>query len=321
MADVAMRELEDISRRLGPELLAKRLERESAHWAKLLHQGEGLMKIERFVPVDWVISLILKCTGLYARGHANFLDVRLVEQVWHWQALPSAFDGFRLLQLTDLHLDIDDSLGEVVERLVREIPHDAAVVTGDFRNLTDSDFTTAIRATEKIVQLLAKDRFGVLGNHDCIEKVPDLEAGGLPILLNEAMPIRRDGQEIWICGIDDPHFYRTHDLQKTAAIPPDGAFRILLAHSPEVADEAAGFGFDFMLSGHTHGGQICLPGGRAVVVPVKKLASDLVVGRWKRKTMQGYTSPGTGSCGVAARFNCQPEVTLHVLRSGEAANC
>jgi len=304
----------DISHRIGPDLLERRLAKQAAHWAKLLHQGEGVLKIERVVPVDQVLSAILKLTGLYARAHANFLDVRVVEQVWHLPSLPLAFDGFRLLQLTDLHLDLDLSLGDVVGQLVCSTPHDAAVITGDFRNLTDSDFTSAIQATEKIVHLLARERFGILGNHDFIEKVPELESGGLPILLNEATPIRKDDQEIWICGIDDPHFYRTHDLQKVAAIPPSGAFRILLSHSPEVADEAANHGFDLMLSGHTHGGQICLPGGHALVVPVRKLARDLLVGRWRRKDMLGYTSPGTGSCGVAARFNCQPEITLHVLR-------
>jgi predicted MPP superfamily phosphohydrolase len=306
--------MEDISRRIGPELLARRVAKQAAHWARLLHQGEGVLKIERLVPVDALLSALLKFTGLYARAHANFLAVRVVEQVWNLPNLPRAFDGFRLLQLTDLHLDLDLSLGDVVEKLVCSTPHDAAVITGDFRNLTDSDFTSAIQATEKIVQLLAYDRFGILGNHDFIEKVAELESVGLPILLNEATPIWRDGSEIWICGIDDPHFYRTHDLQKVAAIPPSGAFRILLSHSPEVADEAAGLGFDLMLSGHTHGGQICLPGGHALVVPVRKLDRDLLVGRWRRKDMLGYTSPGTGSCGVAARFNCQPEITLHVLR-------
>lgn len=306
--------LASVAERMGSKCFAKRLAAQAAHWTRLQHQGEGIMKIERIIPVDRVLTFLLKCSGLYARGHANFLNVRLVEQVWQFPELPDAFDGFRLLQLSDLHLDLDPSLGAVVEQLVTATPHDAAVITGDFRNLTDLAFDTAIQATGKIVRHLATDRFGILGNHDFIEKVPDLEADGLPILLNEAVPIQNCDQEIWICGIDDPHFYRTHDLHKVANVPPDGAFRILLSHSPEVANEAAVLGFDLMLSGHTHGGQICLPGGHAIVVPVKKLSRDLLVGRWSRNAMQGYTSPGTGSCGVAARFYCQPEVTLHVLR-------
>lgn len=304
----------EIAARLGESRLNARLKKQAAQWAQLQHQGEGLMKVERWVPVDSIVLMVLKMTGMYARGHRNFLNVRVVEQEWQMPRLPRSFDGFRLLQLTDLHLDIDLSLGPVVESLVRLTPHDAAVITGDFRNLTKSDFSIAIDGTKKIIAELAPDRWGILGNHDFIEKVPDLERAGMPVLLNECASIRRGDDELWICGIDDPHFYRTHDLEKVAAESPTGACRILLSHSPEVADAASLLEFDLMLSGHTHGGQICLPGGHAVVIPVRRLARDLIRGRWKRKAMLGYTSPGTGSCGVPARFNCQPEITVHILR-------
>jgi predicted MPP superfamily phosphohydrolase len=70
-----------------------------------------------------------------------------------------------------------------------------------------------------------------------------------------------------------------------------------------------------MLSGHTHGGQICLPGGRHLVSSSRGLPRQFVKGRWQSGGMCGYTSPGTGSSGVAARLNCPPEITVHVLRS------
>ncbi len=308
--------LSAVAARLGEDRFLKRLIMQSGQRAKWQYQGEGVLKIERVIPVKSVVRNVLKWTGMFPRGYRNFLDVRVVEQSWTLKKLPRSFDGFRLLQITDLHLDLDLALGPVLETLVASTPHDAVAVTGDFRNLTDSDFGIAMRATEKIIALLAPDRWGTLGNHDFIEKVPELERAGLPILLNECATIRRGDDDLWICGIDDPHFYGTHDIAKVAAISSKNACRILLSHSPEVAETAAGFGFDLMLSGHTHGGQICLPGGRAVVVPVWRLSRDLICGRWQRGRMQGYTSPGTGSCGVPARFNCPPEITVHVLNAG-----
>ncbi len=308
--------LSAIAARLGEDRFSKRLMRQSEQREKMQHQGEGFLKVECLIPLKSTVLNILKWTGMFPRGHRNFLDVQVVKQSWTLKKLPRSFDGFRLLQLTDLHLDLDLALCPVLEALVASTPHDAVVVTGDFRNLTNSDFGAAVQATEKIIALLAPDRWGTLGNHDFIEQVPALERAGLPILLNECATIQRGDDQLWICGIDDPHFYGTHDIEKVAAASSRDACRILLSHSPEVAEIAARFDFDLMLSGHTHGGQICLPGGRAVVVPVLGLSRDLICGRWQRGNLQGYTSPGTGSCGVPARFNCPPEITVHVLNAG-----
>lgn len=307
-------ELIAIRDRLGADRYARRIARQEAQTAKLIHQSQGIFKLERFIPVDAVIARILKLTGFWNRGVRNALHIRVVQQEWTLPGLPPAFDGFRLLQLSDLHVDIHPDLGPAIERVVQSVPHDAAVITGDYRNLTDSCFKPAVRATAGIIAHLAPARFGILGNHDFIEKVPELESAGLPILLNEVSTIRRGGDTVWICGIDDPHFYRTDDLERVARAAPSDAFRILLAHTPAIAEDAARYGFDLMLAGHTHGGQICLPGGQPVVLPTKNLPRRFVLGRWKVGQMQGYTSPGTGSCGVPARFNCPPEVTVHVLR-------
>jgi predicted MPP superfamily phosphohydrolase len=192
------------------------------------------------------------------------------------------------------------------------------VITGDFRNSTDTDFGPALAATRTILSAVSAPCFGILGNHDFIEMVGPIEDMGCRMLLNETAYLERNGERLWFAGVDDPHFYQTHDLEKTRAEIPRDAASILLAHSPEAAGPAAALGFSLMLSGHTHGGQICLPGGYAPILPVKKLARDLVKGAWRRGTMQGYTSPGTGACGVAARFNCPPEITVHILRSPHA---
>jgi predicted MPP superfamily phosphohydrolase len=298
--------------RMGRVLLAERLMQQAKKTAHLLHQGEGIFRLERYIPLDSLVSLGLAVSGLGILTRRNFLDVRLTTREWTLPHLPPAFEGFRLLHLTDLHLDLDAALTPVIERQVRAVAHDAAVVTGDFRNKTDGDYQPCLRETARVVRALAPQRWGILGNHDFIEMVPSLESAGLPMLLNEVATIGRQGQKLWIAGIDDPHFYKTHDIEKVRAAAPADACVILLSHSPDTYAEAEPFGFDLQLSGHTHGGQLCLPGGIPLVLPCK-IDRQFVRGPWRHGRLQGYTSPGTGSCGVAARLNCPPEITLHIL--------
>lgn len=297
---------------MGRKLLAERLMQQARKTAHLLHQGEGIFRLERYIPLDSLVSFGLAVTGLGLLTRRNFLNVRLTTREWTLPHLPVAFEGFRLLHLTDLHLDLDAALTPVIERQVRSVAHDAAVVTGDFRNKTDGDYQPCLRETGRVIRALAPQRWGILGNHDFIEMVPSLESAGLPMLLNEMATIERHGQKLWIAGIDDPHFYKTHDLEKVSAAAPPDACMILLSHSPEIYAEAEPFGFDLQLSGHTHGGQLCLPGGIPLVLPCK-VDRQFVRGAWRHGRLQGYTSPGTGSCGVAARLNCPPEITLHIL--------
>ena len=158
--------------------------------------------------------------------------------------------------------------------------------------------------------------YGILGNHDTIRMVPGLEALDIRLLLNESVTLDRDGAGFHLAGIDDPHYYRADNLEKaTDGLPLDDV-RILLAHSPEIYRNAAYSGFDLMLSGHTHGGQICLPGGIPMMCNAR-CPRAFCAGPWRYRGMQGYTSRGSGVSVVDVRLNCPPEVTLHRLRSGE----
>lgn len=305
-----------LSRRLGPGLLERRLLTQAGHWAHLDHQGAGIFKLERFLPLDPIVLATLKLTGLYPRAHSNHLFPRIVERQWQLPRLPAAFEGFRLLQLTDLHLDLDPGFLDALIPRLAPLTYDALVITGDYRNSTRDDFAACLALARRLLASLpAVPRFGILGNHDFIEQVPDLEGAGLPLLLNESAFLERDGDRLWFAGLDDPHFYRTHDLAAAAAgIPPD-ACTILLAHSPEIANQIAPGRFDLVLCGHTHGGQLCLPGGRWLHVPVKNQPRARIRGPWLAPDgmTKGYTSPGTGSCSVPARLNCPGEITIHRL--------
>ncbi len=144
--------------------------------------------------------------------------------------------------------------------------------------------------------------------------VPGLEEMGIRMLLNECDPIERDRQRIYLAGIDDAHYYRVDNIEKAASTIPHGDFSILLSHTPEIYRQAAHAGFSLLLGGHTHGGQICLPGSIPLTLD-STLPRYLGSGAWKYHDMSGYTSVGAGSCVVAVRLNCPPEITLHHLQS------
>ena len=303
-----------LARRFGREKLEQRLLTQASHWAKLTHQGSGPFRLLNKLPLDAFVAFALAATGLSRRARANHLAPQLVECSWKIPRLPAGFAGFRMLQLSDLHLDLDAEFTDSLIDRLNGVECDAIVVTGDFRNSTRTDFGPSILEAQRLLATLpAVPRFGILGNHDFVEQRPHLEAAGLPMLLNEAAFVEREGQRLWFAGIDDPHFYKTHDLAAASATIPEGACTVLLAHSPEIADELSDDRFDLVLCGHTHGGQLCLPGGRWLHVPIKNQPRERIRGAWERSGTQGYTSVGTGSCGVPARLNCTGEFTLHTL--------
>jgi predicted MPP superfamily phosphohydrolase len=144
--------------------------------------------------------------------------------------------------------------------------------------------------------------------------VPPLEEMGIHLLMNESVLLRRGGSTLCLAGVDDPHFYEADNVQKAAAQLEPGMPSVLLAHTPEIYRKAAACGFGLVLCGHTHGGQICLPGGIPLFINAR-VPLRMVRRGWQYRGLQGYTSVGTGSSGVDVRFWCPPEVTLHTLGS------
>ncbi|MCP8937380.1 metallophosphoesterase [Alsobacter sp. SYSU M60028] len=306
-----------LERRLGKVHARQRLGIEDAHEAQVFGQGLNFFHIENWYSSHAVIRAVLQLTGLYGRGRRNAAHVRLTTNRVASHRLPSDFDGFRILHLSDLHADMSGGAMKRVRQLVCDLPYDLCVLTGDYRGKTFGPFKAALDTVEEVVAALRPPIFGVLGNHDTVRMVPRLEAMGVRMLMNECALVERGNARIHVAGVDDPHFFRADNIEKAAADIPDEAFSILLAHTPEIYRQAAHAGFDLMLAGHTHGGQICLPGQ----VPLT-LSSDLPrrfgAGAWRYHGMAGYTSVGAGSSVVAVRLNCLPEITLHELRCGPA---
>jgi len=198
--------------------------------------------------------------------------------------------------------------------MLPEIEYDLCVFTGDYRAQTFGDYAPALTGMAQVCSIIKKPIFGVLGNHDTIQMVPELEELGIKMLLNENAPIERDGQCIFIAGIDDAHYYRADNIEKAATGIPIDQFSMLLSHTPEVYQQAFYADFKLFLSGHTHGGQICLP-GRIPITLDSVLPRSMGSGSWEYREMIGYTSVGVGSSVVPVRFNCPPEITLHRLQS------
>jgi uncharacterized protein len=149
----------------------------------------------------------------------------------------------------------------------------------------------------------------ILGNHDDSEIAVELEKLGVRMLINDGVAIAKGGTCLWVLGVDDPHWYGCGDLDGALASVPADAFKVLLAHSPEMWRAASTAGIHLYLCGHTHAGQICLPGLGALLRNAR-CPSSYTQGRWQHGDMLGYTSAGVGCSLLPVRYNCPPEITL-----------
>jgi len=301
-----------LEQRLGPRHARQRLEIEKDHEAQVFGQGMNFFHFENLPLSHVVIRAVLMATGLYRRGIRNAAKVDIRHNRIESPHLPKVFDGFTVLQLSDLHVEMSKAAMERVVKLINEARYDICVLTGDYRGATWGPYDTTLAGLARVRAGLKGPIYAVLGNHDTICMVPGLEAMGIRMLLNESDAIERGGERLYLGGIDDAHFYGMEDIEKAASVIPRDKFSILISHTPEVYRQAAQSGFNLLLCGHTHGGQICLPGGIPITLD-SVLPRSMGAGAWKYDDMIGYTSVGAGSSVVPVRFNCPPEITLHHL--------
>ena len=305
--------LSRLEQRLGAVHARQRLNIEQELHPRVFGNGLNWFHPENWYSVHSLLRSLLKLSGVYWRGRRNTTRHRVVDNDIVIGALPAAFDGFTILHLSDLHVDMYAPALEALLARVHELEYDLCVLTGDYRAWTFGGVDDAMAGMRSLMTVLSQPIYGVLGNHDSIRMLPTLEDMGVRMLMNETVELRRGGESIHLAGIDDAHYYRVDNLQKTADRVPSDQVSILLSHTPEIYRLAAHTGFDVMLSGHTHGGQICLPGGYPLTLDAQ-LPRSMGAGPWRHRAMLGYTSVGAGTSIVEVRFNCLPEVTLHHLR-------
>lgn len=301
--------------RIGDEHLGRRMRAQVDLMTRIVGMGRGRFHYENIPLFVNAIGLALRATGLYRRGQRNALVITVHENPVAMRGLPAPFDGLRILHLSDLHLGGYLGFGQHVANAISGLDFDVCVLTGDFRFFETGRYAHIAAELEALVPALAC-RFGVygiLGNHDFIEMVPMLEKAGIHMLLNEAVALTADGASLWLVGLDDAHLYGTHDFEKGLRDVPPGEPRILLIHSPEMIPGASAHGFGLYLTGHTHGGQMCLPGGWSLLLNAR-CPRRYTAGPWQFNDMVGYTSVGVGSSGVFARYFCPPEIVIHNLK-------
>ncbi|MBU0663770.1 MAG: CDP-archaeol synthase [Proteobacteria bacterium] len=285
-----------------------------ARWQALFNLTSVLSDLVFLTP-------LFKLTGLNEKGRTNALKIEVVKKTFCFPSLPDSFDQFRILLLTDLHLDGLDGLTDTLINHLQDIEVDLCLIGGDIRMQTYGPIAPCLRHLRRLLPHVRTQHglLGVLGNHDCLEMAPDFEECGLIMLINESWPIERNGERIWIVGVDDPHFYKMADAEQAFRDVPAQAFSIFLAHSPETYKEAAQCNANLYLCGHTHGGQICLPGNiiQGPLLTNSRAPRFTASGNWQYQQMKGYTSRGAGSSSIPLRFNCPGEITLITLVKGE----
>jgi predicted MPP superfamily phosphohydrolase len=300
--------------RIGSSHAGKRLEMQT-HYSALLLGGHHIhVHMEEFPAVAWLLKTSLKATGLWPIAVRNSNNYRIVEHSVPLPHLPEAFDGFRILHLSDLHIEGMIDKGQSLQTTLSTLQYDLCVLTGDFRFRTFGSYDKTLRLTENLVKTIHAPFgvTGILGNHDWLEMVPGLEQCGIRMLLNEAQALEKGSEAIWLLGLDDVHYYETGDLDKAIGAAPTDAVRILLVHSPEIIPEAFTAGMDLYLCGHSHGGQICLPGGKPIITHCR-CPRSYKAGPWQHESMRGYTSRGVGTSLFPIRLFCQPEIIIHTL--------
>ena len=226
--------------------------------------------------------------------------------------LPPALDGLRIGQITDTHIGLPqttENLTWAIEQMRREQP-DLIAITGDMAG-RKSGITELPRLLGQLSAPLGV--YAAPGNHDYMEGLADVSAAlslaGIPLLMNQSRRLGWNGADFWLAGVDEIWDGRPNFAAARAGVPAD-AFAVLLAHSPDVADDAAAHGFALQLSGHTHGGHLRLP----VLGPFARPRYGMryVMGRYQVGQMALYVSRGLG--GMPLRLRCRPEATIFTLR-------
>lgn len=262
----------------------------------------------------------LDLLGTSAMGYGYLIETgRLVHERIRLPVpdLPAALDGFRIVQLSDLHVEPFTPVA-LIERAVEKttgLAPDLIVVTGDL-------VTTEASGAREFAPLLAELRaphgvWNVFGNHDLWAGAARvrraLERVGLPVLVNESATLDVDGARLTVAGLDDG-WAGDPDLAAALASAPDDAPVLLLVHEPDLVDSLDDPRVRLQLSGHSHGGQVRIPGIGAPILP--ELGRRYPLGLYRVKGRWLYTNRGLGLTGVPLRIACPPELTEIVLTRG-----
>jgi predicted MPP superfamily phosphohydrolase len=232
--------------------------------------------------------------------------------------LPAAFEGYRVAHLSDVHCGSYTPEARVASWVARinALEPDLVAVTGDLITNGQAFLEAAARA---LGGLRGRDgAFVSMGNHDYFGSdgerlVALLEREGLTVLRNRGQRVERDGATLFVAGVDDTWSGRA-DLPGALAGRPPGVTVLLLAHDPNLFPEAAAHAVELVLSGHTHGGQLAVP-GMARRLNLARIVTAFSSGLYQLGRSTLYVSNGAGTTGPPVRLGAAPEITLLTLRA------
>ena len=260
-------------------------------------------------------SLALSLTHVARAALTEPYMLSLEHQRIELNRLPKAFDGFRVVQLSDVHhgpFSSREQIEQAVETANRLKP-DIIALTGDY---ISKERHYAASCAEMLGRLKAKHGvYAVLGNHDHwvdAQLLTDLfRAEGITVLINEGMRFEKNGAAFWLAGVDDT-MVGLEDLSLALAGARSDEMKLVLAHNPIVLRRAARASVDLVLSGHTHGGQVAIRGERNTLRGARK---RLLKGLGRLGPTQIYVNRGLGTVVLPIRYGCPPEISLLELRS------
>ncbi len=260
---------------------------------------------------------VLMAAGCWGKACAHARKINLSNLQFDFANLPENFDGVKVLFISDLHFPGFAGFSDTIEEIIRPLEFDYCFLGGDYSNGTGALPHLVNPCLERLMaQLRTKTGgiYAILGNHDIYDTAVLLEKCGAKVLINDNCFIRRGSEHICVVGLDDHFHYRNTDWKLAEEdIGNYHGFKIILSHLPDNCHKAAAKGYDLMLSGHTHGGQLCLPPGIPIITH-SKVRGQFVRGIWNCKQLKGYTSCGAGTSAIGARLYAPPEVCLLTLR-------
>ncbi len=245
------------------------------------------------------------------------IDPEVTDTTIWMQRLPPALEGLKIVHLTDIHHSLFTPLAEVERavQLANRLEPDVVALTGDYVTLSPAYIAPMARALGRL--RARRGVFAVLGNHDfqvdADEVTRALRCHRIRVLRNSRHPIHAGGKTLWMIGIDDL-WWNSDDLPAALESVPARDAKILLCHNPLGIWQASTRGIDLVLSGHTHGGQVRLPGFRSLYR--SKLGERFVEGWNRLNGTQIYVSRGIGKVVVPIRVACPAEIAcLHLRRT------
>ncbi len=283
-------------------------------------------KKRRIVGLSIVAAVLLALVIWTAWGNTA---LELNEYIVISEKLPTAFDGYRIAHISDLH---NAEMGEDNEKLLEMLENaepDIIAITGDMIDSRNTDIQIALRFAEKAVNIAPC--YYVTGNHEArISGYDELKNGlvelGVAVLEDERAELEVSGEVIAVIGVNDPSFQTDYlfgdaetviESKLQELICQEDAYTVLLSHRPELFEAYVGSNIDLVLSGHAHGGQFRLPIIGGVVAPNQGLFPKYDGGLYTEADTNMIVSRGIGNSIIPFRFNNRPEVILIELRQGE----